>query len=162
MESYSQTHRQLGKSNTSLYSNFACNCRYNTPRRHPSSRSPDKLEHEERCPVFFVDKRSRTISGNIRVFSTLFRWKVSIRYSRFLLRDLQVQPNFTVTAIHDSSPAFQLIHSLAEIHCGMGENEVEEKLLIVTRGIQQTFIDHKAWPTDVLTTDSNILHISQI
>lgn len=118
------------------------------------------LEHEAGCPVSFLDKKSRTISGNVRAFSTLFRWKVSIRYSRFHLRDLQVQPNFTVTAINDRSPAFRLVDSLADIHLEINENEVEAKLLVVTRGLRQLFMDHKAWPTDISTTGANILHVS--
>lgn len=161
IRTYSRRNEQLDEKKFSAFSNFSCNCKHGTPTSRPGSRHPDVLEHEEGCPASFLNKRSQTISGEIRFLSTLFRWKVRIRYSQFFMRDLQVHPNFKVTAIVPRSPAFELVdNSLQEITGEMTRMQVEEKLLALSKGLRELFMNRKAWPTDISPTDQNLLHVS--
>lgn len=161
-ERHSLGPQQLAKGSSPLLSQFSCSCSYKKLRNQPDSQRLDILEHEQGCPISFLNKRGRTITGEIRVFSTLFRWKVSVRYSRLFLGDLQVQPNLTATAIHRNSPAFQLINSLAYINWNMEEEKVEAKLSAIIVGLRQLFMNHRAWPTDISELGENLLHVSQI
>lgn len=162
VESQFRRPQQLHMAKSSIHPNFGCNCKFRTAKAPPGSRSSVSLSHTRGCPLEFLDKRSRIISGEIRIFSTLLLWKVSIRYSQSFLRDLEVQPNFTMTAIVPrDSPAFRLIASLYELDIKMTDDQVGEKISATLRGLRQLFTDHKAWPTDVSMGDINLLHVSQ-
>lgn len=140
-----------------------CSCKplLRNPHQYPGSAHQPR--HNKGCALSFLNKEIRDIKGEIRVFNHLFRWKVSIQYSRSaFFRDLQVQPNFTARAVVASdSPSFGImVRLMMGSHCCSSSQELQDSLSSALIELRLLFAERKAWPTDMDVFDRNLLHVS--
>ncbi|KAK2750198.1 hypothetical protein CKAH01_17968 [Colletotrichum kahawae] len=140
----------------SRFQGFQCTCKPIGLRHLPASRRSNITKHRDGCPVSFLDRRNRSVVAGKSVLETLFSCLASIaRY--------KIEYNFTARAIVPwSSPAVILLDRLRERSFRSIENEkqLESRLLPILIGLKELFRQHKAWPTDTLPNDMNILHVA--
>lgn len=122
--------------------------------------------HSDTCIYSFQNKTRRTLVGQIKVFNHIFKYKILVQYSRHIfLRDLEVYPNFTVRATCNQSPAFSLVaktftRNMRRMDQGLALKDLRNDLQTCLVGVQQSFLDHKAWPTDISSSSGqSLLHV---
>lgn len=139
------------------FQGFQCTCKPISLRHLPVSRRSNINKHRDGCPVSFLDRRSRGVAAGKSVLETLFSCFASIARYR-------IEYNFTARAIVlKSSPAFVLIDTLSKNRFQRIKNEkqLESRLLPILTDLKELFRQQEAWPTDTLSNDMNILHVSQ-
>jgi hypothetical protein len=129
-----------------------CECRCATAARRT---------HAKTCIYSFQNRRKWALVGQLGVFGFLFKYKIAIQYSQHAFtRDFQVYPNFTLRAICDWSPAFELVYNtFSKMEWGLTAEELRKELRTCLIGVRQSFVDRKAWPTDITQNNWNLLHV---
>ncbi|KAH7008767.1 hypothetical protein EDB80DRAFT_872565 [Ilyonectria destructans] len=145
--------REKKSTSQSTLLDFECQCATRSPRTHAN-----------KCLYSFQNKTRRTLVWQIKVFNRVFKYKILIQYSRHIfLRDLEVYPKFTVRTTCNQSPAFSLVtktfaRNWERLDQGLDPENLRNELQTCLIGVQQCFLDHKAWPTDINSFGQNLLH----
>lgn len=157
---YSKTEYRIAK--TPLAGGLGCNCRPFKRNTRPAFCENDEPHHGKNCVFHFLNKRSKALAGEVRVLSTLFRWKVGFQWLQSgLLKSLEIRPALVARSIvhSESSPALQSTDRLKDLH-ELTESQIENRLFGILVSLQQLFAEGKAWPTDITTNGRTILHVS--
>ncbi|KAJ0167662.1 hypothetical protein CTA2_1277 [Colletotrichum tanaceti] len=134
-----------------------------TRSRIPTNRQP---RHDKQCALSFLNKNTRAFGGNFKLLRCLFAWKVTLRYSSSIMRDLSIQPNLTVRAVvNHNSGAHGVLSQLQKRippNRELGREDLQQILSQGLMEIHEMFKSGRAWPTDVDEYDFNLMDSSLV
>lgn len=139
-------HRELPLSPDPL-----CSCSANRPRKHDKS-----------CFRSFQHKEVHIIARRFRIFNLLMHFRLEVQRNPFAFaRDLNIYPNFSMrSTVERSSGAFNLVFTtIEEMEEAPTERELQKTLRHCLVGLRKLFEDGKAWPTDIIKSGENLLHV---
>lgn len=122
--------------------------------------------HQASCFYSVRSLKKAKFTGQIIFFNLMFRWKIEAQYSpRAFPRDFRVYPNFTIRAVNQNSPAWQILgetflpHIYCPSHLWKVVGPLRERCYRGLRLLHQCFAEEKAWPTDVNDSGLTIFHV---
>ncbi|KXH38923.1 hypothetical protein CSIM01_06060 [Colletotrichum simmondsii] len=139
---------------------FGCSCRASTllKQRHHSLRQP---VHDSHCELLFMNPNRRIIEVTLKLFSTLFSWKLELQYSKQIrFRNVQIHPTMTSRSlVPDDAPSFLVVNELVRrTRDNISEEALQDAVASALKDLRCLFRNGKAWPSDLNSFDQTLLH----
>lgn len=122
----------------------------------------DVAKHEKGCFRSFQHKKVHVIARKFRVFNLLLHLRLEVERAPYAFsRDLKIYPNFSLrSTVEWPSEAFSLTYkTILTMERRLTARELQKIFRDCLVGLQNLFNQGKAWPTDITTTGSNLLHV---